>query len=94
MNITVTPEALDWFKREFTRTGTHFRVFPKYGFPSRLHPGFTLTIAVDSPREVAASATYDSLFFFIKEDDMWYFNGQDLSIHFDPQSEEINFDIH
>ncbi len=92
MNITVTPAALDWFKREFTRNGKHIRVFPKYG-QSPLHPGFTLTMAVDTPRDVAASATYDSLVFFVKEDDVWYFNGNDLSIHFDVKSEEIHFDI-
>jgi uncharacterized protein YneR len=92
MNITLTPEAQNWVKREFAPNGKYVRVYVKYG-QSAMHPGFTLGMTVESPRYVAVSKVIEDVTIFIKEDDMWYFNDLDLYIHFNEKSEDVIFNI-
>ncbi len=92
MNITLSPQALDWVNREFAPNGKNVRIYVKYG-QSALHPGFTLGMTVESPRDVIVSQSFGDVTLFIKADDIWYFNDQNLYIHFDEKSEDVIFDI-
>ena len=92
MNITLSPEALNWVNREFAPNGKHVRVYVKYG-QSVMHPGFTLGMTVETPNYVAVSQSFGDVTLFIKEDDMWYFNDLDLYIHFNEKSEDVIFNI-
>lgn len=92
MQMTVTHEAANWFQRELgVRIGDSIRLFIKYGGTSTLHPGFSLGLAVESPSEIGLSAKTDGIMVFMREDDIWYLNNQDLTIEWDPTEDEPRY---
>lgn len=92
MQITVTHEAINWFQRELgVQSGDAIRLFVKYGGASTIHPGFSLGLSVEPPAAVGVSSNTDGILVFIREDDLWYLNNQDLTVEWDPAEDEPRY---
>ncbi|QQE77803.1 HesB/YadR/YfhF family protein [Alicyclobacillus sp. SO9] len=94
MNIQMDAKSLQWFHDELpVKKGDGVRFFVRYGGESTVHPAFSLGVTVESPTNVATSVTKHNILFFVREEDAWYFNGNDLSVVYNPDEEEIQFQV-
>ncbi|QSO50213.1 HesB/YadR/YfhF family protein [Alicyclobacillus curvatus] len=81
MHIDCDKKALQWFRSELgVGRGDAIRFFVKYGGDGAVHPGFSLGISVEPPKNVAAEAELDGIRLFIRDEDAWYFDNRDLTI--------------
>ncbi|MCP1124415.1 hypothetical protein CN326_15595 [Bacillus sp. AFS018417] len=83
MNISVSKEAVSWYKNELgLQTGDALRFFVQYGGCSTVQKGLSLGIRKDEPATPAVQIQEDGITFFIEGDDEWFFDGHDLSVTF------------
>ena len=81
MHIECDEKALRWFRSELgVEQGDAIRFFVKYGGDGAVHPGFSLGISVEPPKNVAAQADLGGIKLFIRDEDAWYFDNRDLTI--------------
>lgn len=94
MNITVTPEAVQWFKRELhLNADSTVRFFVKYGGDASVQQGFSLGINVEAPKNVVSSAEIDGVRFFVRDEDAWYFENRDLHVSYHQPEDDIVFSV-
>lgn len=93
MNIAITDEAVNWFKKEFdvSGDGRYFRFYARYGGNCTIQSGFSLGFTQQLPKQIGAKSEVDGFVFFIEEDDLWYFEGYDLKVEYDKKWDEIKF---
>ncbi|MCL6547300.1 MAG: hypothetical protein K6T30_00150 [Alicyclobacillus sp.] len=90
MNVVISPEAARWFKREYTLgPGIGIRVYARYGGYSDIHPGFSLGITPGPVARAVARGETEGVCVFIEEEDLWYFGGADLYIHYVAEEDEL-----
>ncbi|MGG2091598.1 HesB/YadR/YfhF family protein [Bacillus sp. S13(2024)] len=83
MNISVSKEAVSWYKNELgLQTGDAIRFFVQYGGCSTVQKGLSLGIRKDNPVTPAVQVQEDGITFFIEGDDEWFFDGHNLSVTF------------
>lgn len=88
MNITISPEALQWFKKDMEATPNDMvRFFARYGGDSKLHEGFSIGVTIEQPDEAVIQTVEDDITFYIEARDLWYFKDYDL--HVDVSGSEI-----
>lgn len=93
MNIKVTEEALQWFKKEMEVTpGDTIRFYARYGGSSPFHEGFSLGMNREEPHDVGIMQIIDEVHFYIEKDDLWFFNDHDLLVDVNLETEEIKYD--
>lgn len=91
MEITITDEALRWFRDEMDiGPGDNIRFRVRYG-GAGLQPGFSLGLSGDAPESPAASTKQGDITFFVEDDDEWYFDGHDLVVGYDEQLDEPEY---
>ncbi|KFN90603.1 hypothetical protein TMU3MR103_1421 [Tetragenococcus muriaticus 3MR10-3] len=67
MELTIKPEALDWFKREITlEPGMGIRFFGKAYGSTQVHDGFSIGMSVDSPEKPMVEKDFDVILFLQK----------------------------
>lgn len=94
MKIVVEQGAASWYKNEMGLSdGDQLRVFVRLGGCGSVHPGLSLGITKEVPRQAAVSTVVEGIEFFIEEDNVWYLDGKDLYIRFDEQQEEISMKV-
>lgn len=87
MEIKISEDAFQWFHDEMEVTpGENVRFFVRYG-GSGLQPGFSLGVTKDLPSDTAAEVKKDDVIYFIEQNDLWYFDGHDLTV-------SVNDDLH
>ncbi|WP_280769290.1 HesB/YadR/YfhF family protein [Salipaludibacillus daqingensis] len=92
MNMTVTDEALKWFKNELeVKSGDSVQFFVRYGGCGDFQTGFSLGVAVKTPDEKAASIEKEGILFYVEKKDEWYFDGQNFAVSYDEDKQEISF---
>jgi len=92
IDIRITEAVANWYKNEYELNGEgNFRLFVRYGGVGGRIPGFSLGVAMESPVHEHASATVNHLRFFIEEADAWYFEGHNISISLDEETNEPRF---
>ena len=92
MEIKVTKDAIEWFHHEFElSTNKYMRIFVRYGGCGSIQQGFSLGLIQESPKNEAVLANEEGLSFFIEEEDLWYFEGKDVTIDYDKHTDEIEF---
>ncbi|HCE11836.1 iron-sulfur cluster biosynthesis protein [Enterococcus sp.] len=92
MELTVTPEALAWFKKELVvDDGRGVRFFGKIYGKTQIHDGFSVGMSVDKPERAIVQKTIDDLLFFIDETDEWFFKGYDLVVDYDANLDEPKY---
>jgi uncharacterized protein YneR len=83
MNISVSKEAVNWYKNELgLQAGDALRFFVQYGGCSTVQKGLSLGIRKDNPATPAVQIQEDGITFFIEGDDEWFFDGHNLSVTF------------
>ncbi|MNI84422.1 Iron-sulfur cluster biosynthesis [compost metagenome] len=92
MDMTISPEAAAWFKKELAlQNGDYIRLFPRYSSGGGLHPGFSLGIATEAPARPATEVEQGGLVFYMEEQDLWYMEGYSLSIIYVEAEDDIDY---
>nr|WP_263313375.1 iron-sulfur cluster biosynthesis family protein [Mammaliicoccus sp. Marseille-Q6498] len=92
MNLEITDKAIEWFKSELEFDNDQaLRIFVRYGGEFQLKQGFSPAFNVEplSDSEIGFKDEKDGIPFFIDEKDLWYFDGNDLKIDLNEDSEII-----
>jgi len=93
MNITLTDEALQWFKNEMeVETGDTIRFYARYGGSSPFHEGFSLGMTREEPLEMGVHTEADGITYYIEQKDLWFFNDYNLHVDVDAQLYELKYD--
>ncbi|AIY05371.1 hypothetical protein Plano_1406 [Planococcus sp. PAMC 21323] len=92
MQINISNDALDWFKKEMeVASGEAVRFFVRYGGSSKLQPGFSLGVTKDQPNEIAAKVEQDNVTYFVEQRDAWYFDGHNLDVSVNDDLHELDY---
>jgi uncharacterized protein YneR len=92
MNLTLSKEAISWFKEEVGLTkGDHLKFYAKIYGSSPVQESYSLGFAKDYPIDIIASMEVDGIVFFIEQSDLWYFNGHDLHVEYNEKIDELEF---
>lgn len=92
MNIIITDEAFQWFREEMdAAAGDDVKFFARYGGWSPLHAGFSLGIRKEPADEAAVAVDREGIRFYVEQRDEWFFDGHDLLVEIDPNSQELVF---
>ncbi|HSJ37275.1 MAG TPA: HesB/YadR/YfhF family protein [Planococcus sp. (in: firmicutes)] len=91
MEIKISEDAFKWFHEEMEVTaGEWVRFFVRFG-GSGLQPGFSLGVTKDQPHEAAVKVERDQVNYFIAQNDLWYFDGHDLSVSVNDVLDELDY---
>jgi Uncharacterized protein conserved in bacteria len=94
MKLTVEPAAAKWYKEQMELAdGDSLRVFVRLGGCGSVHPGLSLGVTKDEPRAAGLSHEAEGITFYMEEDNLWYLEGKELVISFNPKYEEIRMDV-
>lgn len=92
MQLTITPSALEWFKREIQlESGMGIRFYGKVYGKTQVHDGFSVGLSVDRPEDPLVKTTVSDMLFFIEETDEWFFKGYDLIVDYDKKLDEPTY---
>lgn len=92
MKLFVTEEVAHWYKRELAMpSNAYLRFFVRYGGFGGLVPGFSLGVNIDEPQNMHTSTTVAEITFYIEEQDVWYFDNQNLNVRLDEVLQEPTF---
>ncbi|WP_202080496.1 iron-sulfur cluster biosynthesis family protein [Caldalkalibacillus salinus] len=92
MEIKVTRPAFSWFKKEMAlASGDYVRFFTRYGGCGTFQSGFSLGMNKDQPKEMGAETEIDGITFYVEKEDLWYFDGHDLTVKYSKKRDEIEF---
>ena len=92
LKIFISPDAVKWFKEELKAiSGDTVRFYARYGGSSPVHDSFSLGVTKDRPFEPTVTIKIDDILFFIEERDEWYFNGHDLYVEIDRNTNELAY---
>lgn len=82
MKVTVTREAADWLRQEMSlEEGDYIRFHTMlYGNASSLHPNYSLGLSKEPPHRIGAQTVVDGVTYYVEKDDLWYFEGHDLTV--------------
>lgn len=95
MKIIIDEQSAAWYRDELDLDeGESIRFFPRYGGYSPIQSGFSLGISPEPVKEANVMTEKKGLSFFVEEEDLWYFDGHDLEVHFDEQKAEPSFHYH
>ena len=68
MNLTISPEAMQWFKKELVvDQGSGIRFFGKIYGKTQVHDGFSVGMSVDKPERPIVEQTIDGFFLLMKQ---------------------------
>ncbi|MFX3623355.1 MAG: HesB/YadR/YfhF family protein [Ectobacillus sp.] len=92
MNISVSKEAVQWYKDELMlQEGDFIRFFVQYGGCSTVQKGFSLGVRKDTPMNAAVKTKKDGITFFVEDEDEWYFDDHNLSVTYHNGEEAPTF---
>ena len=78
MKITLSKEAIDWFKNEMgLEKGEYLKFYAKIYGSSPVQESYSLAFAKEDPIDIAVSTEEEGIIFFVESSDLWYFNGHD-----------------
>ncbi|MFC4386730.1 HesB/YadR/YfhF family protein [Gracilibacillus marinus] len=94
MEIKVSDQALQWFKKDVElKQGDTVKFQAKYGGSSPIHDGFSLAFQLHEPAKNAIAKTEkDGITFFIDNTDEWYFKGHNLLVEYDEKLDEVSYE--
>lgn len=92
MKIRISSEAASWYVKELNlKEGDAVRFFPRYSSGGGLHPGFSLGISVEQPRDVGINQHIEQIHFYIEDQDLWYLKGYDLIVNYVEPLDDIEY---
>jgi len=92
MELTITPEALEWFKREIDlEAGMGIKFFGKVYGSTQVHDGFSIGMSVDRPENPLIEKELEGILFFAEKADDWFFKGYNLTVDYDEGLDEPKY---
>lgn len=92
MKIHITKRAAQWYKEELhLENGDYIRFFPRYGGVGGNIPGFSIGINNSEPMDVETKKTVEGIIFYIEKEDLWYFDGKNLTVKYNEKLKEPEF---
>ena len=93
MNIFVSDAALQWFKEEMGLTnGDKIKFYSQIYGSSPVQKGYALGFTKDNePIDMAVCCKAGGIDFYVESGDVWFFDGHDLHVDYDPDADEIRF---
>lgn len=90
MELIIEKKAAEWFKEEVGMAeGAGIRFKAKIYGSSPVNESFALQIEPSEPRNTIVEALAENgILFFIEKDDHWFFQGHDLVVSLDEESNE------
>lgn len=95
MVITIADEAAAWYESEMgLSSGGFLRFFARYGGCSTVQQGFSIGVSMEEPDHLGVKTEKNGITYYIEEKDLWYFDGHDLLVEFNPvgQEPELKFE--
>ena len=94
MKLIVEQPAASWYKSEMgLQQGDHVRIYVRLGGCGSVHPGLSLGVMKDQPREIGLLEEVEGVNFYIEQDNLWYLEEKDLTISFDEPNEEVKMSV-
>lgn len=94
MKLAVERAAARWYKDQMGLSdGDSLRIFIRLGGCGSVHPGLSLGIAKEEPRNPGLIQQTEGITFFMEEDNVWYVDNKELRISFDDRYEEIKMEV-
>lgn len=80
MKLSVSPNAAKWYKQEMDlQDGDHIQfMISLYGHS--IHPNYSLTIAKESPQDIAYQSVVEGITFYFEKQDAWFLDGYRLNV--------------
>ncbi|MGR7945242.1 MULTISPECIES: HesB/YadR/YfhF family protein [unclassified Paenibacillus] len=90
MNLVVEQAAARWYKEQMGLSdGDSLRIFVRLGGCGSVHPGLSLGITKEEPRNAGLKHLVEGITFYLEDDNLWYVDNKELRISFNEQYEEI-----
>jgi uncharacterized protein YneR len=94
MQLDVTPNAIDWFRREMkVSEGDSVRFFVRLGGCGSTQSGFSLGVDVEPARNPDLVLDREGVRFYMEKEDTWYLDQRSLRVDVEGQSGELTFVI-
>ena len=91
MKITISLQALKWFKEEMgVKKGDNVKFYTQFYGSSPVQQSYSLGFSKEDPINIIASTELEGILFFVEETDLWYFDGHDLSVEYNEQADELS----
>lgn len=92
MVITITEQAIKWFKEEMDlKSGDQIRFYTKFYGSSPVQEMYSLGFTKDEPIDMITSTSHDGITFYVEESDLWFFDGHDLQVDYNEKNDEIEY---
>ncbi|MFD2728815.1 HesB/YadR/YfhF family protein [Enterococcus camelliae] len=92
MQLTITPQALEWFQKEIQlEPGMGIKFYGKVYGKTQVHDGFSVGLSVDRPDKPLVETTVSGILFFIEETDEWFFKRYDLVVDYNSKLDEPTY---
>ena len=89
MELTITPQAIAWYKEELLlKEGDSLKISGKYGGATNVHVGFSTGIEKTTPHQALLTKEIEGITFFTEQGDDWFFADYNLSISLDEKLNE------
>ena len=94
MEIIISQNALEWFKESMgLKSGDKVKFFSKIYGSSPVQKNFALGFTQDNdPVDMAVYTEKDGIDFYVETSDVWFFDGHNLHVDYDPNDDELTFD--
>ncbi|BCU82037.1 hypothetical protein JIR001_18200 [Polycladomyces abyssicola] len=98
MKLEITPQALDWFRRELSlKEGDTVRLLIHYQEQESncfAGTGFSMRFSLEKPRKIGVIAEVEGIMFFIDDDELLYYPDFDqLVIRYDRGEDRIVYQM-
>ncbi|RFB14996.1 HesB/YadR/YfhF family protein [Bacillus sp. HNG] len=93
MEMTISDAALKWFKEDISvKKGDSVRFYPMFYGTSPVQEKYSLAFSThDEPIQIHTSQSVDEVMFYVEEDDIWFFNGHNLIVDYNPDKDELEY---
>ncbi|MFZ7945599.1 HesB/YadR/YfhF family protein [Neobacillus sp. 19] len=93
MQINISNAAIKWFQEEVElKKGNKVRFYTQIYGSSPVQENFALGFTVDNePVDMSVKTEIEGITFFIEGTDLWFFNGHDLHVDYNPQKDEVEY---
>lgn len=94
MKIVIDASAAKWMTQALNlREGDSVRFTIRYGGHSSFQPGFSIGLSVEPPQNIAASQDADGVLYYVRDEDLWYFDGHDLHVEYLNDEDGVDYKV-
>ncbi|HLU22464.1 HesB/YadR/YfhF family protein [Lederbergia graminis] len=94
MQITISDNAISWFKESMKlQQGDKVKFYSQIYGSSPVQDKHALAFTKDNdPIDIAVRTEVEGIEFYVEDTDVWFFDGHDLKVDYDPDEDELKFD--